>query len=150
MHPVVGDDRFAVWPSRVAGKQETCMHIWEHSAAETLVKPCLIENSGLEIFRMRRYVRFPSQTWNHGQVRIGLPGVLEVRAEIALPGVPPHKCLLLELRRFSQQEIAQRQSGVLRVEREFARRRGARQIIGCGMDMVHTKSDLMPSAGPTD
>src|SRR6266571_1753541 len=139
MHPVVRHNRLAVWTPRIAGKQETCMRIREHGAVNTLVEQRLIENSRLEIFGVRRYVRLPSQTRNHGPTGIDLPGILEVHANIALAGVPPNKSLLRELRRFSSQEITQCQSGVLRVELEFTRGICTRQIIADGVDMVHSK-----------
>ena len=83
-------------------------------------------------------------------MRIDLPGVLEVHAHIALAGVPPHQRLLRELRRFSRQEIAQRQSGVLGVELEFTRGVCTRQIIRGGVDVIDSKSNLMPAPRPTD
>src|SRR6516225_3612413 len=79
----------------------------------------------------------------------GLPGVLEVHANIALAGVPPNQSLLLELRWFPRQEIAQRQSRVLSSELKLAGGVCSRQIIGCGMNVINPKSELMPSARPT-
>src|SRR5436190_10444686 len=108
MHPVVRHNFLAAWPSRIAGKQESRMRFGEDRAVKTLVEPCLIENSRLKIFGIRRYVGLPAQTWNHGQMRIGLPGILEIRADIALAGIPPNQGLLPELRRLSDQKIAQR------------------------------------------
>src|SRR6266852_4475944 len=99
MLPVMTNDRLAVWTSRITGKQKPCMCIRKHFAVETLVEPRFIKNSRLEIFGVRRYVGFPTETRNHGQVGSSLPGVLDIRAEIAFAGVPPDKRLLLELRR---------------------------------------------------
>src|SRR5438094_10394270 len=150
MHPVVRNNRLALGSSGIAGKQGTCMRIREHFAVKTLVEPRLIENSCLDVLCIRRYVRLPPQARNHGPMGIGFPGVLEVHAYIALAWVPPNQSLLLKLRRFSRQEIAQRQSGVLRVELEFTCSICARQIIGNGMDVIHSESNLMPSPRPTD
>src|SRR5438105_6534507 len=135
MDPVMGNNSLPVWTTRIAGKQQPRMRIREDGAVETLVERRLIENSCLKIFGVRRYVGLPAQTRNHGQMGIRLPGILEVRANVTFTGVPPNKSLLLELRRFSQQKVTQRQSGVLRIEREFTCSRCARQIIGCGMDV---------------
>src|SRR6266850_3208850 len=98
MPPVVRHYRLAVLATRIAGKQEPGVRIREDSAVETLIEPRLVENSRLEILGVRRQIGFPSQTRNHGQVRIGLPGILEVHADVAFAGVPPNKRLLLELR----------------------------------------------------
>src|SRR2546426_8677435 len=106
MRPVVRHNRRAVWTPRIACKQVTCMRIRKDGAVEALVEPGLIENPRLEIFSVRRYIGLPTQTWNDGQVGIGLPRILEVHAHIALAGVPPHKGLLPVLRRLSQQAIA--------------------------------------------
>src|SRR2546426_255540 len=106
MHPVVRHNRLAVWPSGIAGKQETCMRIRENGAVKTPVEPRLVEDSRLQIFGVRRYIGLPTQTRNHRKPRIGLPGILEVHACIALAGIPTNKSLLPELRRLSYHQIA--------------------------------------------
>src|SRR5437667_4619273 len=125
------------------------MRVREHTAANALIECRLTEKPRLKVLCMGRKERLPSQARNHGPMRIDFPGVLEIHTQITLARIPPDQSLLLELRRFSRQEIAHRQSGILRVELEFAGGIGARQIIGCGMNVIDSKSDLMSSPRPT-
>src|ERR1043166_6673958 len=126
------------------------MRVRENSAAKTLIERRPAEKTCLKVLCMGRQVRLPSQARDHRPMRIGLPGILDIHTQIALPRIPSDQSLLLELGRFSRQEIAQRQSGVLGAELELTGGIGARQIIGCGMNITAAKPNLMPSPRPAD
>src|SRR5439155_6721433 len=87
MLPVIRYESVSVWNPSLALKIDSCRSLGVYRAHNTLIKTRLIEERFFSGCIVRSPVGLPSQAGVHRQLRSGLPGVLQVQANIVLPEI---------------------------------------------------------------
>src|SRR5207244_716666 len=99
-------------------KQNTGRRVFEDCASKTLIEPCFLEMRRLRNRIVRGQERLPTHAAVQGQMRVGLPGVLKIEANVVLAHVPWRDVVLRKCRWPPQHQIAEWHTRVLCVERE--------------------------------